>query len=410
MMDMILRRDDQTVIDELGRLYQKEPSSVGRSTIAMSLSCLLQADKPDEARLKVGLSVQDDPENPIGEWCSQWLQLGTITRGTPRATGALRLMRAWAPWEGYGWLYEALDTRDQKTALTYARRAYLLSPFNTYVADGMVNMLLSSGERAEAEAVATRLQSSLQPVHGLASELLLARIEASNAQFGAALRRMQQAVTISPDDSGWMRVQRVDIARAALEFALLLGREHEIVDLIVEQLLDQEPPPEWAHFDVPLQIPAICAYARKKEARHCFDRFRAIMGKIAPSSLPGTDKFAAGAEKYALGDMAGAAKAWRSLLLNLGPFAAVLADAMVTAFERTGETDMAARVEDAASESAQRFNGASLGTVRAARRAAKQGKREEAKKLAQQVIDAWSVADELPPAVDEMKRLLSRLH
>jgi hypothetical protein len=47
--------------------------------------------------------------------------------------------------------------------------------------------------------------------------------------------------------------------------------------------------------------------------------------------------------------------------------------------------------------------------VRAAKRAAKRGDRARAKELAQKVVDAWSVADEIVPAVEEMKALLAKL-
>jgi hypothetical protein len=47
--------------------------------------------------------------------------------------------------------------------------------------------------------------------------------------------------------------------------------------------------------------------------------------------------------------------------------------------------------------------------VREAHRAHRRGDLKEARRLAQQVIDAWSVADEELPAVQDMRRLLGAL-
>jgi eukaryotic-like serine/threonine-protein kinase len=55
------------------------------------------------------------------------------------------------------------------------------------------------------------------------------------------------------------------------------------------------------------------------------------------------------------------------------------------------------------------LNGATLGHVRAARRAYARGDRARARELAERVVKAWSVADDEPPALAEMRRLLVKL-
>ena len=56
-----------------------------------------------------------------------------------------------------------------------------------------------------------------------------------------------------------------------------------------------------------------------------------------------------------------------------------------------------------------RYNGAELVHVRKALRAERSGDKEMARKLARQVTDAWAVADERPPALDQMRKLLDRV-
>ncbi|WP_438026831.1 protein kinase domain-containing protein [Sorangium sp. So ce233] len=397
---------DPAVIAELDRRFRRETSALGRSTLAATLSCLLQPSDPRRAEELAMLAVQADPENTIGELCSPWAQLVAVTQGTSSAAVALRAMQAWAPWDSYGWLFHAKSAGDRAVALAYARRAYLLSPLDTYVASTLADALLAAGAREEVRSIALALAGGGYPVHRLRSDLLLLRVEASEARFGAALARARQAMVVSADDAGWLRAERFEIAWHALQIALVLGRAREVADVIMERFLDPEPPPlDVAHLDVPLRLPAVCAHASPAVSRRCFARFRALRQPLSYSALPDTDAFTAGAERYAAGDLTGAARAFRPLLRTRGPFVEVLAGPMAEAFEHTGEIELVDRLEAAVDDRSAELNGASLALVRAARRAARRGAGERARALAKQVLDAWSVADEPVPAVAEMRRL-----
>ncbi|WP_437306564.1 serine/threonine-protein kinase [Sorangium sp. So ce388] len=425
-VDLMMRRTvDPSAVAELQRLYDREPSTWGRSTVAATLSCVLPS--PDEVRATemttlakdmAFSAVQAEPKNPIGEWCAPWLQLATVTHGTPSATSALQGMRAWMPWEAYGWLFEdsgsgeaeppAHDAR--KRALRFARRAYVLSPLDMNVADTLVDRLLQDGARQEARGIALAVAQGTHAPHKVGSELLLVRVEASEARIGAALERARRAMAVSTDDSGFVRVQRLQIAWHALELALVLGREREIADLIVALFLDPEPPPlEGTHISIPLRIGAICARASRAVSRRCFERFRKLRVMFPEGELPNTESFITGAERYARGDHGGAALAWRPLLQEPEPFVEVLGDAMVVTYEREGAHEVAHLLEEAIPADSQALNGASLKTVREAERAARRGDKQRALDLAQQVIKAWSVADAPVPAVESMRRLVARL-
>ncbi|WP_437289140.1 protein kinase domain-containing protein [Sorangium sp. So ce406] len=402
-----LRKDDPATIAELEGRFAREATPLGRSTLATTLSCLLQSSEPRRAAEMALLAVQAEPRNPIGEGCAPWLQLLAVTYGTASAGATLRGMQAWVPWNSYGWLFQAKGTGDSALALAYARRAYALSPLDTSVAGALADTLLASGAREEARGIAVALATGGHPVHRVGSDLLLVRIEASEARFGAALARARRAMVVSADDAGWLRVQRLEIAWRALQLALVLGRAQELADLIVERFLDPEPPPlDGAYLDVPLRLPAICAHASPAVSRRCFTRIRELRGRLSYSALPDADAFTEGAERYAKGDFAGAARAFRPLLRTPGPFVEVLAEPMVETFERTGENELVARLEAAIADRSSELNGASLALVRAARRAARRGEDVRARELAKQVLDAWSVADETVPAVAEVRRLV----
>ncbi len=145
-------------------------------------------------------------------------------------------------------------------------------------------------------------------------------------------------------------------------------------------------------------------------ATRCVARLRELRGQLRAGNTAGTDDLLAGVERYVRNDFAGAARAWRPRLRGSGNLASAMSDAMATAFERTGEFDLAERVDEAAMLRAGEFNGATLAHVRAARRARARGDVVKARTLAQQVIDAWSMADETIPVVGEMRLLLAHLH
>jgi hypothetical protein len=404
--------EDRQLAAEILRLFEAERSAWGRSVLGATASCLLQSSDPQRAAEVARRAVQAEPKNPTGELCAPWIQLVAVTRGTTSATSTARAMQAWAPWDSYSWMLDAIGQRDGAAALAYARRAYTLSPLDMDVARTLADKLLARGAREEVRGIALSLASGGYPVHRVAGDLLLIRVDASEARFRAALGRARAAMQLTPQDSGWVPVQRLDIAWRALEIAEILGgaATAELADLIVERFLDPEPPPlDFAHFDVPLRIPAICARASAKVAGRCFARFRALRGRISGGILPETDAFADGAERYARGDFHGAARAWRPLLKAPAVFAAVMSEAMATTFERTGEVNLVERLLAAVPDTSAELNGASLTLVRAARWAARRGERDQARALAQQVIEAWSVADEPVPAVEEMRRLLASL-
>ncbi|WP_437528989.1 serine/threonine-protein kinase [Sorangium sp. So ce726] len=399
--------DDPATIAELDQLFEREAAPLGRSTLATTLSCLLQARDPKRASEMSLLAVHAQPRSWIGGSCAPWLQLVAVTDGTASAEAALRAMQAWVPWNSYGWLWQAKRSGDESLARTYARRAYALSRLDTNVAGTLADRLLASGAREEARGIALELSTGGYPVHRVGSQLLLVRIEASEARFGAALSKAKQAMVVSADDTGWVLVQRFEIAWRALQIALVLGRAHEIADLVVERFLDPEPPRlDGAHLEVPLRLPAVCGHASRAVTRRCFERLRELWQRLSFSALPDAGAFTEGAERYAKGDFAGAAQRFRPLLRTQGPFVEVLAESMVETFERTGETDLVDRLEKAIPDRSRELNGATLALVRAARRAAQRGEDDRARELAKQIVDAWSVADEPVPAVAEMRQLL----
>jgi serine/threonine protein kinase len=406
----IHRTDRPEDAEALEERFKRDPTSWGQSLLAATESCLLQSSDPNRAREMANLAVISEPKNPDGQLCDPWGQLLTMAWGTPSEDSVVRAMLAWVPWDGTVWRMKGLGAKSSDAALPALWRAYTLKPFDAHVASDLVDRLLMAGDRERARTISSEVSIGDQPVHRAVSALLRLRVEASEAQFGAALTEARKALEISSNDAGWVRALRFDVAWRALELAEILGREKEFADLLVERFLDPEPSLlDGSILSVPQRVPAICAIASAPVSVRCFQRFQSLRGRLSGGITEDTDNLVRGAERYARGDLEGAAKAWRPLLRGPGTLASELPAAMVKSFEHTHDIDLAERVDEAAKLRAREFNGATLGHVRMARRAFARGDREKAATLAREVVEAWSVADETVPSVNEMRLLLSRL-
>lgn len=86
----------------------------------------------------------------------------------------------------------------------------------------------------------------------------------------------------------------------------------------------------------------------------------------------------------------------------------VLRAPMARAFDATGEADLADALDEGAVEARGRWGGATASDVTAARRAAARSDLARARALAEVVVRAWRSADQVPPAVAEMRALAER--
>jgi eukaryotic-like serine/threonine-protein kinase len=395
--------------ERLRATFEREPTPRGRSLLAASESCLLASSRPQVARELAIVAVQSEPRNPEGGLCNPWEQLLSLERNTMGADGAWRAMQAWVPWNSYAWLEAGFGSGGpDPAALPRLRRAHVLSPFDTQIARELAVGYIAAGDRAAARGIAVALRAGGLLLHEVESTMLLVRVETSEVRFRAALERARGAAAISSSDTGWMRAQRFEIAWRAFELAVLLGHGREAADWLIERFLDPEPSLLDSHFaSVPMRIPAICVYASTPD--RCFARFRALRHKLHGMITQAMDEFLAGAEHYVKQRFREAARAWRPLLGGRMALASVLPEAMVDAFERTGAVDLAERVDQEVMKRAGELNGATLGHARAARRARDRGDRARARSLAEQVIEAWSLADDEPPVLAEMRRLVAEL-
>jgi tRNA A-37 threonylcarbamoyl transferase component Bud32 len=386
---MVHHQRDAAAIDELGAAYAREPSAWGKSVIASTLSCLTQASAPDESFAWATRAI-DEPKNPTGEWCSPWGQLMSLADDTAGKHRAATGWPVWVPWDSYAWRFAARNARDERRARELTERAYILSPLDTNLADDLGRALVRGGQIARTEVIARRLAGSRYPVHQVMASALTAQLDASEARFARGLAAARAGMRPRPDDAGWVRAQRLDLAWRAVELANLLGRAAEVADEAATTLTAQL---DWASLDTAREIAAICAYASLAVAARCFADLRAH----GPAS-----ELTVGAERFAAGDLRAAGEAWQPLVRDSDERVGLLDEAMVRAFAAAGATDLALVIARRSADRAPLFAGATLAMARGAQVAAAHGDRAAARELAARVRAAWATADRRPPLLDQL--------
>ena len=307
---------------------------------------------------------------------------------------------AWFPWDPYVLMSRGRTTTDHDLRLRLVRRAHALLPESALYASILGDALLETGAREEARGLAVAFSDG-DTEQCLVSEALLARIEASEARFGPAYDRVVDALEQLP---GFGSATGVDGQLAFLlrELAELLGRSEEASDLFLSLFVDTEPPRlnRVEQPSVGVVAALHCALATPARAERCARRLMGMGDHHA-------EAIARGALCYARGDWEGAASAFRPYAGSPNLWSMRFALVMSPAFERAGQPELAERVDRWMLANPGGFNGANLAHVRAARRAAARGDREEARRLARQVVDAWAASDPPVQVVAEMRTLLA---
>ncbi len=399
--------DPRAITAPLLERLATEPSALGKARLSAVASCYLQPLGRDEEAIHLAIrAVRALPNDSEGWACFGWAQLSTLSRDPASRRVAMRGFQAWMPWSSMAWID---DGSTPEIALRNARRAYLLAPFNALVVLNLGDLLFSRGLLQEARAVAVAMDEG-GAMQKLLSAILLVKIAEQEAQLGAALDRAQRTLAMPPG-AGYANELRWELGARALSVARILGRDRETSDAFLRPTIDADPLP----FDptdafTPPRLAALCAVASKDLAMRCFARLGALVRTGAFSNLTeGGRAIIDGAEAYARGDMAAAARIFRPLVRHQGAQVSLVADLMADTFARQGDDTLVEVVDAPALAAVAKGQGASLASVRAARRAAKAGDRDKAREHAERVIRAWSVADVDVPAVAEMRALLAKL-
>jgi len=342
-------------------------------------------DRASEAALR---SVQEDPK-AIDGTSYGWGMLSWLHSNHAAAPASI----GWAPWSVEAYCFAMTQSDDIAGRVRNARRDHVLSADRLWT-ESLVEYLIQDGRRDEARAIAAQA----------GSDGLRVLVEESDARFGKASAIAHDAIAENVSMPGMgAPFSAFYVAQNESYAALLTGRPLQDADRLVARYLDDGA--SHVGFLTQTLVLIACAVAAPPTAKHCFARLREIAG--GPVGM--IEGWLEGAERFSQGDYASAARYWRPMLANPGWQLDYTRDLLAIAFEKLGQDDLVAKVDAPTLARTGRFNGVELAWVRAARRAERQGDKDTAKKLAHQVIDAWSIADVEVPAVAEMRKLVARL-
>jgi hypothetical protein len=346
-------------------------------------------DAEESKRLAL-VSVQEDPRL-VDVRGTAWHRLGFTTKDS-RLT-VLASYVAWLPWEPFphsnlGRVRGGPDVKEG------GHRAAALAGAGYWVVN-YGQTLVQTGDLVAASTLAAVSQSPSLSEHVMRAE----------GQLRAAFEAASSSLARIPASRA-MTLEASELAVDATDLAAILERPPVHVEDYYVRFLAPDPPP-FSNGVVPFFAAlSTCMQAARPTAVRCVGRIAELFreGHFGAAYL-GAREAIAGAERYAVGDFAGAARAWRAILSRSALTGEMLRTPMATAFDRAGETELAERVDATALQ-----EGAlpSLALERGAVRAAKRGDCETARRLAARLVAAWDAADEKPPSVERMKRLMSR--
>ena len=344
-----------------------------------------------------------------------WVAWGRLVSTAVDGADVLPLLGAYAAWnpDSYvGWRWLGADwlrgaARSPEERREWSRRAYVLSPDAPVVAVQYGRVLAATGDPEGARGVAARLRASGGDGERAAAAVDVA-VATCDARFGRALDLALSALTGAPARDMGSSAALLPLMDDALELGAILGREAEVADRLAAAFLADGARIE-RFGALPLRMAAWCAAASPAAAAACRARLDGLIARRHFLALTARfDEAWRGVGRAVDGDAHGAAEAWRPLVRDGDLAARVLRAPMARAFEAAGEPDLADALDEAAADERPRWGGATRADASLARRAAARGDLARARALAERVARAWQAADRVPPAVAEMRAILSR--
>jgi hypothetical protein len=370
-----------------------EKSADGRALLtAVAAELHYARADADEARRLALVSVQASARE-VDVRGTAWHRLSFTS--TDNRTAALGPHMAWVPWEPFPYSNLPRVSGDRGARTEGSLRAATLGGAGYWVVF-YGEQLVQSGDLGKAAAVAA--------IAGSAS--LSVRVMWGEGQIRGALDKAVTAITDvppRPDTS----TDATRLAHDATELSAILERPNSaFMESFVDRFILPDPSP-LSNGVIPLfSALGACVRAPRPLATRCIGRlgdlFRA--GHFGAAYLGAADVLA-GAERYVAGDLPGAARAWRSSLSQATLAFTILRTPVADLFDKLGEPEVAGRVDAAGLEDDAP---PSLALARAAVRAEARGDCAAARKFAQRLVTKWEAADEKPPSVDRMKKLMAR--
>jgi hypothetical protein len=388
---------------ELRARFEREVASASAGQRkALALSAELRTEDTTGDGLRSGLLavVAADPRTG---WNS--IREGMGTADPAMISNAV----TWAPDSPDWWLTatRALQPSDRAGASEFMRREFVLLPYGS-VPGLYADSLLREGNASALGSVVAHLEGSSDPDERELGRLVSAQAAVLDGAFARTLARWTDELTRAGSVLGDTNDDNPRVS-SARELAYATSGERAFGSAMARGIIDGVIGLRIANSNETMRpnLAAACALAEPALATRCL---AAVSPPDAAPALVHQDwaQVQQVVQSYVAGDFAKAADAARGLMgSRYFPYYGVrLGDFLVDVFDRGGVPALAEQL-DLPHVDDRNLHGASLATLRAARRAWARGDRERARALARRVVDAWNLVDVKVPAVAEMTALLS---
>jgi hypothetical protein len=388
--------DDRALLLGVARTVEdasrKEQSAEGRSLLA-AVAAEVQYVLPDadEARRLALVSVQASAKE-VDVRGTAWHRLSFTW--TDQRIAALGPHMAWLPWEPFAYSNLPRARRDKAGMREGSHQAAILAGRGYWLVS-YGEELVESGDLGKAAAVAAIAESASLSVLVMRAE---GRLRGALDAAVAAIPRVPTRLDASTDATR--------VALQEVELSSILERPVDHMQEFFDRFIAPDPSP-LSNGVIPfLSALGACVMTPKPLGPLCVARLGELFrsGHFGAAVL-GTADVLIGAERYVAGDFPGAAKAWRSALTRTTVAYSTMRTPIAELFDRLGEPEIAERVDAPALDEAAL---PSLALARAALRAEKRRDCAAARGFGERLVGKWEDADEKPPVVDRMRKLVAR--
>ncbi len=391
-----------SITPALRERFQREVASASpgpRKALALAASLQMEDAGGDGARSGVLAVVADDPRTG---WSS--VREGLVTANPSLISSAL----AWAPDHPDWWLTatRALAPTDRAGASEFLHREFMLGPYGNAPAL-YADSLLREGNASALGTVVAYLGGSDDAEDRELGRLVAAQAAVLEGNFARTLARWTDELTRPGTLLGDTNDDNPRLT-SARELAYATSGERALGNAVARAVADGAITLRVAESNMTMRpnLAATCALAEPRIAARCLMILTPPEG-VAAQQREDWRRMQEVVERYVAGDFAKAADVARGLLgSRYYPYYSVrFGDFLVDVFDRGGVPEMAAELDGPHLED-RNLHGASLATLRGARRAWARGDKAQARTYAKRVVDAWKLVDMTVPAVSEMEGLL----
>lgn len=383
------------------RLEREVASAPPGPRKALALAANLQTEDAggDGARSGVLAVVAADPRTG---WSS--VREGLVTSNPSLISNAI----AWAPDHADWWLTatRALAPTDRAGASEFFRREFMLAPYGNVPAL-YADSLVREGNASELGTVVAYLGGSDDPEDRDLGRLVAAQAAVLDGAFARTLARWTDELTRPGTLLGDTNDDNPRLT-SARELAYATSGERALGNAVARAVADGAIGLRIADSNMTVRpnLAATCALADPKLAARCLMILTPPEG-VAAQQREDWRRMQEVIERYVGGEFAKAADVARGLLGSryYAYYSVRFGDFLVDVFDRGGVPEMAAELDGPHLEDGN-LHGASLATLRGARRAWARGDKSQAKAYAKRVVDAWKLVDMTVPAVSEMEGFL----